>query len=163
MKFNILDYDKQKHKDIDNWIDEDKYQNAKLINKFATYNETISETYEYFINNPFDMANIKSFIKIFEKNNIFYGIVIFHYYVEKNIYYLGINPIIVNPNLMNKGIGTQIIQQIINEAKEIANGQVHFLRVNIEEKNIVSLKLIKKFDFKKDQIENNFTQYSYKL
>lgn len=45
-------------------------------------NLPISNSYQYFLDNPFDMANIKLFIKVFECNNMAYGVAIFHYYKD---------------------------------------------------------------------------------
>ena len=68
---------------------------------------------QYILNNPYEIANIKSFIKVFKNKQTIAGVVVFHYYVNNEKYYLGINPIVVNPNMMNKGIGKSILKQII--------------------------------------------------
>lgn len=48
MTLKVIDYKYEKHKHLDFWIDESKYENAKLINKFGLYNEPLSEIDQYF-------------------------------------------------------------------------------------------------------------------
>lgn len=163
MKFNIVDYNIKKHKDLDDWTNESKHVNAKLINKYATYNEPISESYQYFLDNPFDMANIKSFIKVFEHNNTPYGIAMFHYYKEEDEYYLAINPIIINPEFINQGLGTKIMKLITLKAKEIAEGQVDIVKGDVEEGNIASIRILEKADFIRGEKKDNFIEYFYKM
>jgi len=128
MNFEIIDYNIHKHKFLDEWIDESKNQNAKLINMYATFNEPFSKTYQYFLERPYDMANIKSFIRLFANKDIIYGIVVFHYYNEKDKFYLGINPIIINPQFLGRGIGTKILKQITNQANKITEGHVDIVK-----------------------------------
>lgn len=163
MKFKIIDYNIEKHCSLDEWIDETKHSNAKLINKYATYNEPISDAYKYFLDNPFKMANIKSFIKIFENKDIVYGIVVFHYYNEKNVFYLAINPLIINPKFINLGIGTKILNQIVIEAKDIAKGHVDIIKADTEETNLASIKIFKKCNFIDNAKNDNFIEYIYEL
>lgn len=122
MAYLIESYNPIKHKIIDCWILEDKYINAKQVNEFAFFNEPISTNYKYILNNPYEMANIKSFIKVFKSDKTIVGVAVFHYYNDNNKYYLGINPIVVNPDMMNKGIGKSILNQIIKNAKIICGG-----------------------------------------
>ncbi len=113
MEYLVENYNPKEHKVIDVCILEDKYYNAKQINEFALFNEPISLHYKYILNNPYEIANIKSFIKVFKNKQTIAGVLVFHYYVNNEKYYLGINPIVVNPNMMNKGIGKSILKQII--------------------------------------------------
>lgn len=163
MNFKIVDYDIEKHLSLDDWIDESKHVNSKLINKYATYGEPISDSYQYFIDNPFDMANIKSFMKVFEYNDISYGVVMFHYYKEKDKYYLAINPIIINPEFINQGIGTKILKIIVQKPKEITEGKVDVVKGDIEEENIASIRILEKTGFIKSEKSENFIEYIYKI
>lgn len=163
MNFEIIDYNIHKHKFLDEWIDESKNQNAKLINMYATFNEPISKTYQYFLEHPHDMANIKSFIKLFANDNVIYGVVVFHYYNEKDKFYLGINPIIINPQFLGRGIGTKILKQIIIQAVKITRGHVDIVKADTEETNIASVKMLEKVGFIKAAKNNNFVEYVYKI
>lgn len=163
MNFNVVDYDIKKHKALDDWIDESKHVNSKLINKYATYDEPISESYQYFLDNPFDMANIKSFIKVFEHNDISYGIAMFHYYKEEGKCYLAINPIIINPEFINQGLGTKIMKLITLRAEEIVEGQVDIVKGDVEEENIASIRILEKAGFSKIKTNENFIEYFYKI
>ncbi|NLB48615.1 MAG: GNAT family N-acetyltransferase [Erysipelotrichia bacterium] len=161
--FTIVDYDINKHKLLDDWIDESKYINVKTINKYATYHEPISETYQYFLDNPFDMANIKSFIKVFERDGISYAVTIFHYYNDNDKYYLAINPIIINPKLINQGIGTIVLKLIVLKAKKIAEGKVDIIKGDTEKTNVASLRIFEKSGFIKSKKNDDFIEYIYKL
>lgn len=163
MKFKIVDYDIKRHVSLDEWIDESKHINAKLINKYATYNEPLSETYKYFLDNPFDMANIKSFIKVFEYDDISYGVTVFHYYKESDKYYLAINPIIINPIFINQGIGTKILKEIILKAEKLTSGNVDIVKGDSEKTNIASIKILEKAGFVKGNKNENFIEYIYIL
>ncbi len=163
MKYKIKDYDLKEHISLDDWIDESKYINAKKINMYAAYNEPMSDTYHYFLNNPFDMANIKTFIKVFESENIYYGVAVFHYYKEEDKFYLAINPIIINPEFINQGIGTIIIKQIVEEAIEFTKGHIDIIKGDAEESNKASIKILEKNGFKIKDINENFIEYIYEL
>lgn len=158
MKFNIIDYEINKHISLDSWIDESNHPNAKLINKFATFNEPLSDTYQYFLDNTLDMANIKSFLKVFEHDDIFYGTAVFHYYEEDNKYYLAINPII-NPEFINQGFGTNILKQIVVNAKKIAGGEIDVIKGDTNEDNIASIKILEKVGFKNISKNDIFLEY----
>ncbi|CCV64195.1 hypothetical protein BN85406180 [Alteracholeplasma palmae J233] len=163
MKFEISDYNIEIHKYLDKWIDESKYLNARLINKYATYNEPISKTYKYFLDNPYEMANIKSYIKLFISEDVVYGIVVFHYYNEKKKFFLAINPLVVNPEFMNHGIGSKLLRQIVLQAREIAGGHVDIVKADVENANIASMKIFEKMGFAKEIKNNNFIEYIYNL
>ncbi|MGI6359997.1 MAG: GNAT family N-acetyltransferase [Acholeplasmatales bacterium] len=163
MKYIIEDYNIRAHKEIDTWIDEKKYKTAKLINKFALFNEPLSDFYKHILDNPNDLANIKSFIKVFKDSDNILGVVVFHYYVDANIYYLGINPLIVNPSLMNKRIGTNILKIIVKELKRIFNDKVDFIVAKIDETNHISIKLFEGLGFRIKEKDENFTKFIYQV
>ncbi len=125
MKYIIEDYNISKHQEVDTWVNEKKYENAKIINEFALFNEPISDFYNHICTYPHDLANVKSFIKVFKNTNNILGVVVFHYYVDE-VYYLRINPLIVNPSLMNQGIGKNILKEITKNLNEIINDKVDF-------------------------------------
>lgn len=161
MKYIIEDYNIDKHQVIDTWIDENKYKQAKLINKFALFNEPISEFYHYILASPYDLANIKSFIKVFKDNDNILGVVVFHYYVIEDIYYLGINPLVVNPSLMNLGIGKNILTEIIKNLTTIINTKVDYLVADIEKTNDISIKLFMSVGFTLKEKYDNFLKFIY--
>ncbi len=163
MTYLIESYDPIKHEIVDSWILEDKYINAKQINEFAFFNEPISTNYNYILNNPYEMANIKSFIKVFKSDKTIVGVVVFHYYNDNDKFYLGINPLVVNPDMMNRGIGKSILNQIIKNSKIICGGEVNYIKALSEKKNIVSLKLLERAGFKKEEADKNFISYIYNI
>lgn len=164
MNFKIVDYDIEKHKQLDQWNDEKLYLNAKQINDYALYDEPLSSFYNHFQENPFDMANIRSFIKVVEGDKDILGAVVFHYYLEDEKYYLTINPIVINPLKMNQGIGTNILRYIIKEAREIADGKVDYLRCNLNMSNEASIRLFTGRGFiEENEEDGGFKNYFYKL
>lgn len=108
------------------------------------------------------MANIGSYIKVFKELNEILGIAVLHYYLEDNKYYITINPIVVSPTKMNCGYGTKILKYSIDYSDDLVGGKVDYIRCNIDNTNKASLKLINKFEFKKEKDNNNFIQYVYK-
>ncbi|MDD4090462.1 MAG: GNAT family N-acetyltransferase [Acholeplasmataceae bacterium] len=163
MTYLIESYDPLKHKIVDSWILEDKYINAKQINEFAFFNEPISTNYKYILNNPYEMANIKSFIKVFKSDETIVGVVVFHYYTDNEKYYLGINPIVVNPDMVNQGVGKSMLNQIIKNSKIICGGEVNYIKALSEEKNIASIKLLETVGFKKEEVDKNFISYIFNI
>lgn len=163
MDYKIVNYDLKRHYILDKWIDESEHVNAKLINKYATYNEPISNTYKYFLDNPFDMANIKTFLKVFEHDHEFYGVAVFHYYKEEEKFYLAINPIVINPKFINQGIGTKILKQIVENVRQISGGHVDIIKGDTEESNLASIRILEKSGFIKDKQNDNFIEYTYDL
>ena len=163
MTYIIESYDPLKHKIVDSWILEEKYINAKQINKFAFFNEPISKNHKYILNKPYEMANIKSFIKVFKSDETIVGVVVFHYYIENEKYYLCINPIVVNPDIMNQGIGKSMLTQIIKNSKIICGGEVNYIKALSEEENIASIKLFEAVGFKKEEVDKNFISYIFNI
>ncbi len=163
MNFEIIDYNINTHKLLDEWIDESKHANAKLINRYATFNEPFSKTYQHFLEHPYDMANIESFIKLFAKNDIIYGVAMFHYYNEMDKFYLGINPIVINPAFWGRGIGTEILKEITIYVDKITEGHVDIVKADTDETNIASIKMLEKVGFIKGAKNKNFVEYIYKI
>ena len=116
-----------------------------------------------FLKHPYDMANIKSFIKLFANEGFIYGVVVFHYYNETDIFYLGVNPIIINPEFFGHGIGTKILKEIVNSVDKITKGHVDIIKADTDETNIASIKMLEKAGFVKGAKNNNFVEYSYKI
>ena len=108
------------------------------------------------------MANIKSFIKVFEYNGEAYSVVMFHYYKEDNEYCLAINPIIINPKFIAQGIGTKILKLIVLKAEDIVEWRVDIVKGDVEKENVASIRILEKTNFIKNKNNDNFFEYIYK-
>ena len=121
------------------------------------------EQHHYFLEHPFDMANIKSFIKVFEVKGTVVSVVAFHYYVENEIYSLSINPLIVHPEKMNQGFGYQTLKLIVENPYDIVEGKVDIVKALVKIDNTVSIKMFEKIGFKKEKTDEGFIDYTYQI
>lgn len=87
----------------------------------------------------------------------------FHYYKKDDEYYLTINPIIINHEFINQGIGTKTLKLIILIDKEIVDGQVDVIKGDTEEENLASIRMLEKSGFIKSKNNDNFIEYFYKI
>lgn len=114
LKFRL--YDKELDIDLDEWSNKDysNYQND--IHKFALFNETISQIYNSYIENPDQMGSIFDNVIVVEENYLKVAVIVVNYFIDEknNKKVLGINPILVNPKLINKGYGKRIIKYLID-------------------------------------------------
>lgn len=109
-------YDKKLDIDLDEWSNKDysNYQND--VHKFALFDETISQIYNSYIENPDQMGSIFDKVIVVEEGFLKVAVIVVNYFIDEkdNKKVLGINPILVNPKLINKGYGKRIIQYLIN-------------------------------------------------
>ena len=98
-------YDKELDIDLDEWSNKDysNYQNE--VHKFALFNETISQIYNSYIENPDQMGSIYDKVIVVEEETLKVAVIAVNYFIDEldNKKVLGINPILVNPKLINKG------------------------------------------------------------
>ena len=112
-------YDKKLDIDLDEWSNKDysNYQND--VHKFALFNETISQIYNSYIVNPDQMGSVFDKVIVVEEDSLKVAVIVVNYFIDQNDYkkVLGINPILVNPKLINKGYGKRIIKYLIDIKK----------------------------------------------
>ena len=113
---NFRLYNKQFDIDLDEWSNKDysNYQND--VHKFALFNETISQIYNSYIENPDQMGSIFDRVIVVEDDSLKVAVIVVNYFIDEkdNKKVLGINPILVNPKLINKGYGKRIIKYLID-------------------------------------------------
>ena len=114
--FNFRLYDKEFDIDLDEWSKKDysNYQND--VHKFALFDETISQIYNSYIENPDQMGSIFDKVIVVEEGNLKVAVIVVNYFIDEknNKKVLGINPILINPKFINKGYGKKIIKHLIN-------------------------------------------------
>lgn len=143
------DYDLSLDKEIDSWILPSYSKNAQLINRYAFFNEPASVQYEWYKTHPFEMSNIADYFKVVKLDHMIIALLILNYFKDDNgRLVLGINPIAVNPNLINQGYGTLILSDLIANTKVVTGCEVDVIYAGIDEKNSISTKLFSKFGFK---------------
>ena len=114
--FNFRLYDKEFDSDLDEWSNKgySNYQND--VHKFALFDETISQIYNSYIENPDQMGSIFDKVIVVKENSLKVAVIVVNYFVDEkdNKKVLGINPILVNPKLINKGYGKRIIKYLMD-------------------------------------------------
>ena len=148
--FNFRLYDKELDIDLNEWSKKDysNYQND--VNKFALFNETISQIYNSYIENPDQMGSIFDKVIVVEEDSLKVAVIVVNYFIDEldNKKVLGINPILVNPKLINKGYGKRIIKYWIDIKGRIFDMLPAKIYAGIDENNIRCKHLFESLGFK---------------
>ena len=148
LKFRL--YDKELDIDLDEWSNKDcsDYQND--VNKYALFDETISQIYNSYIENPDQMCSIFDRVIVVEDDSLKVAVIVVNYFIDEkdNKKVLGINPILVNPKLINKGYGKRIIKYLIDIKGRIFDMLPTKIYAGIDVTNIRCKHLFKKLGFK---------------
>lgn len=114
LKFRLYDHEQDIY--LDEWSNKDysNYQND--VHKFALFNETISQIYNWYTENPDQMGSIFDKVIVVEEDSLKVAVIVVNYFIDEknNKKVLGINPILVNPKLINKGYGKRIVKYLID-------------------------------------------------
>lgn len=147
LKFRL--YDKELEIDLDEWSNKDysNYQND--VHKFALFNETISQIYNSYIENPDQMGSIFDKVIVVEEDSLKVAVIVVNYFMDEldNKKVLGINPILVNPKLINKGYGKRIIKYLIDIKGRIFDMLPDKMYAGIDVNNIRCKQLFEKLGF----------------
>ena len=136
------EYDKSLDNDIDEWEKKEYSENFITVNKYALFDEKVSEIYEWYCTHVGEMSNIFDKIIVVEDNNIKLAIIVFNYYFDQEMKKVaGINPILINPSYINRGLGRKIIKEIINLNCDICNMKPDYIYAGIDVGNIPSQKI----------------------
>lgn len=143
------DYDLHMDKDLDLWVLPSYDTNVQLINRFAFFDEPVSEQFNWYLNNPNEGSNIADFFKVVEIGEETIAFFILNYYTdEKERFVVGINPIVVHPKKINKGYGQKVLREFMENVETIVKGKVDVIYAGIDRKNISSTKIFTKAGFK---------------
>ena len=148
IKFRL--YDKKQDIDLDEWSKKDysNYQND--VHKFALFNETISQIYNSYIENPDQMGSIFDKVIVVEEESLKVAVIVVNYFIDEkdNKKVLGINPILVNPKLISKGYGKRIINYLIDIKGRIFDMLPDKMYAGIDVNNIRCIHLFECLGFK---------------
>lgn len=143
-------YDQEQDVDLDEWSNKDysNYQND--VHKFALFDETISQIYNSYIENPGQMGSIFDKVIVVEEDSLKVAIIVVNYFIDEkdNKKVLGINPILVNPKLISKGYGKRIVKYLIGVKGRIFDILPDKIYAGIDVNNIRCKNLFEKLGFK---------------
>ena len=165
LKFRL--YDKELDIDLDEWSKKDysNYQND--VNKFALFDETISQIYNSYIENPDQMGSIFDKVIVVEEGSLKVAVIVVNYFIDgkDNKKVLGINPILVNPKLINKGYGKRIIKHLIDIKGRIFDMLPTKIYAGIDVNNIRCKHLFEKLGFELvgQTDDNDFLYYELEI
>ena len=113
---NFRLYNPELDVDLDAWSNKDYSDYQNDVHKFALFDETISQIYNSYIENPDQMVSIFDKVIVVEEDSLNVAVIVVNYYIDEkdNKKVLGINPILVNPKFINKGYGKRIIKYLID-------------------------------------------------
>ena len=160
-------YDKKLDIDLDEWSNKDysNYQND--VHKFALFDETISQIYNSYIESPDQMGSIFDKVIVVEEDSLKVAVIVVNYYIDekdkKKV--LGINPILVNPKLINKGYGKRIIKYLIDIKGRIFDMLPAKIYAGIDVTNIRCKHLFEELGFKLvgKTDDNDFLYYELEI
>ena len=143
-------YNQEQDVDLDEWSKKDysNYQND--VHKFALFDETISQIYNSYIENPDQMGSIFDKVIVVEDDSLKVAVIVVNYFIDDkdNKKVLGINPILVNPKLINKGYGKRIIKYLIDIKGRIFDMLPAKIYAGIDVNNIRCKHLFESLGFK---------------
>jgi len=164
---NFRLYDKELDIDLQEWSDKDfsNYQNE--VHKFALFNETISQIYNKYIENPDQMGSIFDKVIVVEEDALKVAVIVINYFIDEkdNKKVLGINPILVNPRYINQGYGRKIVQYLIDIKGKIFDMVPDKMYAGIDIDNLRCKHLFETLGFKVVGAadENDFLYYYLEL
>lgn len=91
-----------------------KYYND--VHKYVLFDESISQLYKWYIDNPNQTGSIFDKIVVVENDGLKIAVIVINYFESErdDKIVLGINPILINPKYINQGYGRRIIQYLID-------------------------------------------------
>lgn len=148
---NLLwrDYIYKADKKLDRWIEEEYSENANLVNKYALFNEPISKIYRWYKKHPYEMSSIRSYLKVAEVDYQVIAFIILNYGMVDNKLMCSINPFVIDPKHINKGYGSIVLKNFLENAEEILQAIIDAFDASIDKENIVAIRLFEKMGFKK--------------
>ena len=112
---NFRLYDKKLDIDLEEWSTKEYSEYYNDVHKYALFDETISQIYNSYIENPEQMGSIFDKVIVVEEGSLKVAVIVVNYFIDEkdNKKVFGINPILVNPKLINQGYGKRIIKYLI--------------------------------------------------
>lgn len=143
-------YDKKLDIDLDEWAKKDYSDYQNDVHKFALFDETISQIYNSYIENPDQMGSIFDKVIVAEEDSLKVAVIVVNYFIDEleNKKVLGINPILINPKYINKGYGKRIIKYLIDVKGRIFDMLANKMYAGIDIDNIRCKHLFKSLGFR---------------
>ena len=165
--FNFRLYGKEQDIDLEDWSKQDYSNYYEDVHRFALFNETISQLYNTYIENPDQMGSIFDKVIVVEEDSLKVAVIVLNYFIDEkdNKKVLGINPILVNPKYINKGYGKRIIKHLIDIKGKIFNMLPDKMYAGIDIDNIRCKHLFESLGFKLigKTDDNDFLYYELEL
>ena len=136
--------------DLDEWSKKDYSDYQNDVHRYALFNENFSQIYNWYIENHNQMGSIFDKVIVVEDDDLKVAVIVINYYIDEkdNKKVLGINPILVNPKLINKGYGKRIIKYLIDIKGRIFDMLPDKMYAGIDVRNIRCRHLFEKLGFK---------------
>ena len=136
MKYCFVDYDPVAHRALDAWQGSD-------IARFAM-DGSISGEWKFYVDSNDYRAGIDTFCKVVLLNDRPVAVMI----VFCNPGYpVGINPIVVDPALCGRGIGSEILREFLANIDAILPFHSNLIKVVIDNENVASIRAFTKAGF----------------
>ena len=165
LKFRL--YDKELDINLDEWSKKDYSDYYNDVHKFALFDETISQIYNFYIENPNQMGSIFDKVIVVEEDNLKVAVIVINYFIDErdNKKVLGINPILINPKLINKGYGKRIIKYLIDIKGRVFDMLPDKIYAGIDVTNIRCKHLFECLEFKLvgQTDDNDFLYYELEI
>ena len=164
---NFRLYNKLIDIDLDNWHKKDYSIYYNEVNKYALFNESISDLYQSYKDESNQTGSIFDKMIVVEEDDLKVALIVVNYFISEkdNKKVLGINPIIINPKYIKSGYGKKIVQYIIECKGRIFDMIPDRIYAGIDITNEVSLHLFESFGFRQvgKTSDNEFLYYELEL
>lgn len=153
--------------DLEEWSTKEYSNYFNDVHKYALFNESISQLYQSYVDNPKLMGSIFDKIVVVEEDELKVAFIVINYFESErdSKMVLGINPILVNPIFIDKGYGRKIIQNLIDCKGRIFGMLPDRIYAGIDIDNLRCKHLFESLGFKLigQTIDNEFLYYELDL
>lgn len=160
-------YDKLTDIDLEEWSKKDYSNYYNDVHKYALFDESISQLYQSYVNNPEQMGSIFDKIVVVTEDNLKVALIVINYFESEkdNKKVLGINPILINPKYINQGYGRRIIKHLIDCKGRIFDMLPDRMYAGIDISNVRCKHLFESLGFKLvgKTDDNDFLYYELEL
>ncbi|MBQ8293644.1 MAG: GNAT family N-acetyltransferase [Bacilli bacterium] len=111
---NFRLYDKELDIDLEEWSKDNYSEYYNDVHKYALFNESISQLFQSYVDNPDQMGSIFDKLIVVEEDDLKIALIVVNYFESEkdNKKVFGINPILINPEYINRGYGKRIVKHL---------------------------------------------------
>ena len=150
MKFCWTDYDPVKMKFVEKWLD-------KKAVRFTGMDDGWEDFYEYWKNKKDTVLNQNYWCKIVSENEVPFGIVAISFHADSFL----IMEMLIAPKMRNKGKGTLLIKDLLENSGQILGKAIHKAEAVIYPSNKASQKCFEKAGFAIKQVHDDGDAIDY--